>query len=187
MFTRAPVDNTNLCGTIEYQAFRNIPSPSGDGSFDKTPVPAVDGDPLSYNPDTREWTADTDDITLLGHNMGIYTLIVDATLTSYPPAEYASVTTATKSTTIDFNDACLDPFDFNTDSVSQSNATPNLYDGVTITVPVSPYTISPEQCVIEYSCFSVQRKDDPEPSQISCSDFTVDETDGTWEFSITAD
>lgn len=96
---------------------------------------------------------------MLGHNAGIYTLIVDATLASYPPATYTSVTTATKSTTIDFNDACLDPFDFNKDSINQSDATPNKYDGQKITVPVSLYTIEPEQCVIEYSCETVTRTD----------------------------
>lgn len=95
------------------------------------------------------------------------------------------MTTATKSTTIDFNDACLDPFDFNTDSVSQSDATPNKYTGTEISVPVSLYTIEPVQCAVSYSCQSVTRTDG-QPSQVSCSDFIVDETAGVWSFAITA-
>lgn len=183
VFANAPVDNANLCGTIDYQAFWMVPD--AEGNLVKTPVPASGGDPLSYNPATLEWTADTDDISLLDYNFGIYPIMVDATLTSYKQANYPTVTTATKATTIDFNDACLDPFDFNTNSINQQNATPNKYTGTLISVPVSLYAIEPPQCAIVYSCAGVTRVDG-QPSQISCADFVVDENAGVWDFSITA-
>lgn len=79
-FSQAPVDNTDLCGSVQLEAFWMVPF---EGSTIKTAVPASNSDPLTYNPATRQWSADTDNITLLEYNLGIYTILVDATLASY--------------------------------------------------------------------------------------------------------
>lgn len=185
VFTKS-VTNAALCGAVQLEAFF-------DTSDTNIAVPAAieAGVPLAYDPDTRVFTADSEDISLIDTNSGIYPIQVKATLADYQPDDPANtgVTTSTKNGAIDFNDPCIDPFEFTSSTATQTSPAANKYDGIEITVPISTYKIVPSLCNIAYSCKSVTRVDG-DASGIGCGDWTVDgDTSGDADdltFKITA-
>ena len=189
-FTKT-VTNADLCGAVQLEAFFDT---GASGANSAVPATIEAGLPIAYDPDTRVFTADSEDISLIDTNSGIYPIQVKATLADYQPDSAAvdntGVTTSTKNGAIDFNDPCIDPFEFTSSEATQTSPAANTYDGVTITVPISVYKIEPSLCNIAYSCKSVTRIDGA-ASGIGCADFTVDgDTSGDADdltFKITAD
>ena len=137
--TTIPIPHT-LCGNIAYSA-----------TFDGN---AVDGDPLDYDPDTRKFTAESEDINLIGVTKP-YTVI--ATLANWPPINYFTAPSVTGSSTIKFVDPCLNPFTF--ESTTQTNPAADKYTGNAITYTLNPFTITPDYCEISYACDSITFED----------------------------
>ncbi len=93
---------------------------------------------------------------------------VVATLTSYPPNDYPTVTSVTRTGVITFLDPCIDPI---LASTAQNGPAADKYTGSAITYTLNPFTITPAFCEISYSCDSVARQDGA-TSNIGCSDLT---------------
>ena len=147
-----PITHT-LCGDIAYE-----------GQYRDS---AVDGDPLAYASGTRIFTADSDNRDLIGNT---YDYSVVATLATYPPSVYPTVTTVTGNGEIIFVDPCLDPFTFV--STAQTNPAGDNYSGSAITFGLTEFTITPDFCTISYSCKSVARLDNGE-SKLGCENLTA--------------
>ena len=165
-----PITHT-LCGAITYA-----------GEFNGKPV---DGDPLAYDATTRIFTADSDDQNLIGNT---YDYSVVATLTTFPPSMFSTVTTVTGTGDITFVDPCLSPFTFV--STIQTDPASDNYSGSAITFGLTEFTITPDYCTISYSCKGVARQDGA-ASKIGCADLTVagelfgeTGTDNTLSYSI---
>ena len=122
--------------------------------------------PLTYDPATREFTADSEDSSLIGM---VKTYGVVAELANYPTAT-TNGPSASSSNNIEFNDPCLDPFDFSTNP--QGSISDN-YSGVEQRLEIVPFTIEPSLCKVRYTCTSVTRVDG-NPSDIDCSDLNID-------------
>ena len=76
--------------------------------FDNSPV---DNDPLAYNSASGEFTANTDDISLINlATLKIYSVEVE--FTTYPRSTYSTVAINEASSTIEFINPCLIPFTF---------------------------------------------------------------------------
>lgn len=159
----------------QHDAFTVITTPSthslcGDIVYIGTYSDTIAVGPIVYDsdPDTREWTFQSNNQTLEG---------VDATFTTTGwLADYPKTATAPKaeeSGTISFLNPCLDPFTFTKEGVIQTNPGLDDYSGTPIVFTLSPFTITPPRCEIQYECVEVFRKD-MEMSNISCDDFTVD-------------
>jgi len=144
-----PITHT-LCGDIAYE-----------GMFDGT---AVDGDTLSYFTGILSFTAASEDRDLIGNTFD-YSVV--ATLATYPPSVYPTVTTETGTGDITFVDPCLNPFTFV--STTQTDPASDNYSGSAITFGLTEFTITPDYCTISYSCLSVVRQDSA-VSNIECAD-----------------
>ena len=70
----------------------------------------MNGDPLAYNEVTREFTADSDDGSLISLIDPPYSVEVE--FVTYPLDTYPTVATASAASTIDFINPCLVPFTF---------------------------------------------------------------------------
>ena len=76
--------------------------------FDDSPV---DNDPLAYNSASGEFTANTNDISLINLIvLKIYSVEVE--FTTYPRSTYSTVAINAASSTIEFINPCLVPFTF---------------------------------------------------------------------------
>ena len=96
-----PMAGHDLCGDLNYVL-----------KFNNAVV--VDDDPLAYNEVTREFTADSDDGSLISLIDPPYSVEVE--FVTYPLDAYPTVATASAASTIDFIDPCLDPFTFESKS-----------------------------------------------------------------------
>ena len=75
--TTPEIANFDLCGEIVYE-----------GKYIDTVVPVTGGDPLSYDPSTRQFVVDTDNLDLVG-TAQVYK--VGASFGNYSPDVYADV------------------------------------------------------------------------------------------------
>jgi len=105
--------------------------------------------PLTYDGSTLRFTAETDDLTLLDSNSGVYPISVTAQLEWWLQTSYPSAPTATADATITFNDPCLTPFSF---AATSQTGVSGSYDGVAIDAPLTNFTISPTSCGVTYTC-----------------------------------
>jgi len=178
VYAKTPT-NASLCGTLKLEPF-----------FDTTDViPTSGGDPLSYNPSTKQFTCDTDDISLLNDkDSEVYPYSIVASLNSWPTGTYATAATTTAVRIIEFNDPCLDPFTFETRS--QPSASDN-FSGTSVDVTLNPFEIFPALCEIAYTCVDITRADGVAES-LTCADLTAldnlsdnDSFNGSGELSLT--
>ena len=124
-------------------------------------------EPLTYNEGTREFTADTDDDTLIG-TMPDYG--VTATFDNYPPgAEFPIVSTSKNGADVEFDEPCLDPFSYS--STAQTDPAPDSFSGDDIIFNLNRFLIEPTKCKITYNCESVSPVGVGAPT---CGDFTFD-------------
>jgi len=117
-------------------------------------------------------------------------------LANWPKATYPGVTESSVTKTISFNDPCDDPFTFSAND--QTDPADYSYSG-TLDFTLTPFTITPSICEVEYSCQSITRSDGQTNTYLPCSDLTFDGvidgsedaggavTDGKLSFSATAD
>ena len=126
----------------------------------------IDGnsDPLSYNEATREFTADSDDVTLITQ---ILPFSVEAEFTEYPLVDNLTVSTAVATADVEFDNPCLDPFTFET--IGQNNPASDEYTGTNIVFTLTKFTIDPPRCKINYACTSVEKIGGAN-SDISCDE-----------------
>jgi len=161
-FTVVTVPNEHeLCGAI-----RLTPSLGGQ---------PLDGDPLSYDPATREVTASSDDADLVDTSD---TYAVKAELDAWPVADHPTADSKEPDGPINFGDACDDPITF--DAAGQSPFSgAGEYDGTEMLFTLSKFNIEPERCPVVYECVSVT------PPDVPCSELNFDltydgdSTDGT--------
>ena len=106
-----PVIGHTLCGDFKFVA-----------KYDNA---LVDGDPLSYNEVTREFTADSDDTALIGLTDMPYSVEVE--FKTYPLSTYSTVATASAASTIDFINPCLKPFTF--EATTQTDPASDNFSG----------------------------------------------------------
>ena len=99
-FVTTPHVGHTLCGDLNYVA-----------KYDNV---VMDGDPLVYNEATREFTAFSEDDTLIGLTDKPYSVEVE--FVNYPLSTYPTVATNSAASTIDFIDPCLEPFKFESKS-----------------------------------------------------------------------
>ena len=92
-----PLVGHDLCGDLNYVL-----------KFNNAVV--EDNDPLAYNEVTREFTADSDDASLISLIDPPYSVEVE--FVTYPLNTYPTVATASAASTIDFINPCLVPFTF---------------------------------------------------------------------------
>ena len=98
-----------------------------------------------------------------------------ATLALYPPASNPTVTQKEASGPLDFNNPCENPFEF--EATSQPATTPDNYSGTPIVTTLTPFTMDPSFCKIDYRCASVVPEPltaDPAVKVPTCDDITVD-------------
>ena len=112
----------------------------------------VSGGPLTYSEAERQFTADSDDITLIGQ---IIPFSVEAEFADYPLASNPSVSTAAATADVEFDNPCLDPFVF--ESTAQTDPTQTAYSDTPIVFNLNRFTIDPPRCKIAYTCTSVVR------------------------------
>ena len=98
--TTPEITDFTLCGEIAYE-----------GRYKGTAVGETGDDPLTYVSSTRTFTVDTDNEDLIDT---IQPYQVYATFVNYPPTNpsYSGVTTLVSEEVIDFDNPCLDPFNF---------------------------------------------------------------------------
>ena len=126
----------------------------------------VIGGPLTYDEEKRQFTAESHDITLVSQ---ILPFSVEAEFAEYPKADYPTVSTAKAAADVEFDNPCLDPFEF--ESTDQVDPTQTVYSDTPIVFSLNRFTIDPPRCKIAYVCTSVVRSDGA-ASDIGCSDFT---------------
>ena len=112
----------------------------------------VEEGPLAYDEENRQFTADSDDVTLITQ---ILPYSVEAEFAEYPKIGNPTVSTATATADVEFDNPCLDPFVFSTQS--QVNPTQTIYSETPIVFTLSKFTIDPPRCKIAYNCVSVAR------------------------------
>ena len=152
----------SLCGEIKYS-----------GKFDGAPV---DGDPLSYDATNQEFTADSDDVSLVdtSETYSVVAELADWLVDNNNP----TATTVESSGTINFGDSCDELISFTSNPQTPFSGD-GTYDGNEMLFTLTKFDIVPTRCKIVYSCTSV------DPAGIDCSelgfDFTFDSdsSDGT--------
>ena len=112
----------------------------------------VVGGPLTYDEENRKFTAYSDDITLITQ---ILPYSVEAEFAEYPKTDNPTVSTATATADVEFDNPCLDPFVF--ESTDQVNPSQTIYSDTQILFSLNRFTIDPPRCKIAYACTSVVR------------------------------
>ena len=167
-----PLVGHTLCGDLSFVA-----------KYDNA---LMDGDPMSYNEVTREFTASSSDGTLIGLIDQPYSVEVE--FVTYPLSTYSTVATASAASTIDFINPCLDPFTFTTTTQTKPTPESDNFSGQEFVFTLTEFELTPERCEVTYRCTEVKLQGDG-ASSISCSDLTFDgifdgqETDGKLTFS----
>lgn len=108
-----------MCGPLDYKPFFGAQKEQlvNDGS-----------EPLTFVSSTRTFTINTDD-EFYHDRIEIYGVRV--CFKNYPPGDqYPNVSTNENESTIDFDDACLNPFDLQ--GRPQTSPEPNYFDGLPI-------------------------------------------------------
>ena len=151
-----PITHT-LCGDLDY-------TPKYDGQ----PPNFSTGPFTGYDPTTRVFTAESSDPALIDTSAP-YT--VETEFKDYPKSVYNTVSTATNSDTINFGNEC---FDATLTSTAQTSiATPNEYDGNTMTFNLNNFNVFPANCAVTYQCVQIQGASDATPDEYtSCADWT---------------
>ena len=85
----------------------------------------MNGDPLAYNEVTREFTADSDNGSLISLIDPPYSVEVE--FVNYPLDTYPTVATASAASTIDFINPCLKPFTF--EATTQTDPASDNFSG----------------------------------------------------------
>ena len=112
----------------------------------------VEGGPLTYDEENRQFTADSDDVTLITQ---ILPYSVEAEFDEYPKTDNPTVSTAKATADVEFDNPCLDPFVF--ESTDQVNPSQTIYSDTQILFSLNRFTIDPQRCKIAYACTSVVR------------------------------
>ena len=90
---------------------------------------------------------------------------MEAEFTEYPKTANPTVSTATATADVEFDNPCWYPFEFL--ATSQTNPGSDSYTGNNIVLSLTKFTIDPPRCKIVYECTSVVRSDGAD-SDISC-------------------
>ena len=122
------------------------------------------GGPLTYDEEKRQFTAESHDINLVSQ---ILPYSVEAEFADYPKADYPTVSTAKATADVEFDNPCLDPFEF--ESTDQVNPTQTNY-GETFVFSLNKFAIDPPRCKIVYDCTSVERVGGGS-SKVGCANF----------------
>ena len=144
-----PITHT-LCGALTYSA-----------TYDSNPINSPTDQPLGYNPATREFTAESTDLTL---DMMTKDYTVRAEFTNYPLVDYNTVSTAEQTSTITFE--MFDPCDgVVLTPAAQSPTVPAQagYDSTDVVFTYTPYTADPVTCPVTTNCMSVTG---PDPTKL---------------------
>ena len=150
-YVTTPVTHT-LCGAFSYTVLE----------ADDTEVPTTAGDPTTYNTADQTFTFDSDNADLDGTTK-TYTIV--AAFTDYDTAE-------TKEADFDvvFVDPCEDPFTLT--STAQTAITDNFSETAQ-PFDLTPFTVTPSRCEIQYSCDSVT-KDGSATTELNCASLGLD-------------
>ena len=108
----------------------------------------------------------------------------------FPQATNPDAPSFSPTNDIEFIDPCISPFTFTT--TSQTSPGFDKYSGNQIVFSLTPFTITPTICEVEYTCISVVKDDDINAiSDINCSDLTsaanFELVDGKLTFSANSD
>ena len=165
--TTSPLVGHSLCGDLRYEArYKGTPVPTTNG--------APGGEVLAYDPTTKQFKVETDDETLIETNEP-YSLYVrfDEYDTSNP--DYATASEIEAEDIIDFNNPCLDPFDFSA-TVQSVPSTTNYLPGSSVEWEVTKFNIQPDLCKVNYTCTSVTYLGDVvvDGEPVNCDDLTFD-------------
>ena len=114
----------------------------------------VDGDPLTYSEDDRQFTAYSDDGDLI---LQILPYSVEAEFSEYPKSSNPTVSTAVATADVEFDNPCWYPFDFK--ATQQTNPAADSFSGENIVFTQTPFTMDPPRCKVTYECTSVVRVD----------------------------
>lgn len=89
--------------------------------------------------------------------------------------DYATASEIEAEEIIDFNNPCLDPFDFSATAQSVPTTT-NYLPGSSVEWEVTKFNIQPDLCKVNYACTSVTYLGDAEfeGEPIDCDDLTFD-------------
>ena len=79
---------------------------------------------------------------------------VTGTLTTYPPTTYPTVTEKVGTADIEYDNPCDNPFTFEATTQTNSPVTDN-YSTNGQTFSLTPFTIDPPRCKVEYACTGV--------------------------------
>ena len=169
-----PDSSHGLCGTeVSYT-----------GCYDGEPVP--DADPLFYNDEDRQFTAESTNDDLVGETK---TYTVKATLPDYPDSGIKAEAEG-EITFLPPLNPCAKPEAFV--STAQNDPDEDKFTGEPIIFELTEFDIDPETCLITYTCTDVVQTDS-ETSSIGCNDFIFDgifdddsvTTDGELSFTAT--
>ena len=116
--------------------------------------------------------------------------VLTAEFAFFPRATNSGAPSVSQTNNIEFTDPCIETFTFA--STEQDSPGSDNYSGSEIVFNLTPFTITPTICEVEYYCTNVVRKYDVlSESDISCSDLTNDASmrliDGKLTFSINTD
>ena len=149
-----PIVGHDLCGNLVYTP-----------TYDNAPI--TDTTVMGYDPATNQFDAETDDPNLIGEQKPYG---IKATFENYPEGNYPSVSTDSADSTIDFLGPC------GTDAtITAENWAPfsDEYTNTKVSTAATSFTVTPDFCLVSYSCLSVVRVDGVAAPTVDCSDFTL--------------
>ena len=138
-----PVVGHSLCGDLVKTL-----------TYNNLPLDATNGPMKSFDSSNNKVTVESVDATLIDVTVPIdtYPYKIHAEFAAYPDTTHASVSVADATGVISFGNECLTPV------FSETTQTSNIADSYTDSIQtftLVPFTISPVNCNIEYSCVAV--------------------------------
>ena len=156
-----PVQDPYLCGDLEYSV-----------RYDGKPI--TDTTVMGYLPDTNQFTADTEDGSLIGETK---TYTIDVTFKDFKKSvDYPNVSEGTSDGPITFTGPCADPAIASVNVPSPAWAAwQDTYTDKKVFTQAEPFTATPGYCALTVECVSVTRVDNqPVVPEVTCATFTYD-------------
>jgi len=128
----------------------------------------------TFDPSNNQIVVESVDPSLIDVEVPIdtYPYKIHGEFATYPKNTFSTVTTADAVGVISFGNQCLEP---TFSATSQTDITPNdRYSGNNLVFTLNPFSISPANCKINYSCVSVVGAvtDDTPIVTPACDEFT---------------